>query len=291
MNEKKKSKYMGALGAILVHIAIIVLLLFCVIRTPERLEESGVTVMMGDATEAYGGFDPSSLVDVEVQPETSEANNVPEPESVPEQEMITQIEEETIVIDPPKKTETKPNTPPVQTPRPQPKPETTKPDNSAAERAAEEARMLAEQKAEQERKAAAEAANNLVAGAFGKGNQMGNKGTTTGTGAVGIPTGNSSTGAATGSTGYGSFDLGGRSLGEGGLPRPQYTVQEEGKVVVTITVNPSGQVIATSINRATNTVNATLRKAAEDAAKKARFNTVEGLNNQTGTITYYFNLK
>jgi hypothetical protein len=34
-----------------------------------------------------------------------------------------------------------------------------------------------------------------------------------------------------------------------------------------------------------------LRKAAEDAAKKARFNAVSSLNNQTGTITYYFNLK
>ena len=38
-------------------------------------------------------------------------------------------------------------------------------------------------------------------------------------------------------------------------------------------------------------VNPALRKAAEDAAKKARFNAVSGLNNQTGTITYYFNLK
>ena len=73
--------------------------------------------------------------------------------------------------------------------------------------------------------------------------------------------------------------------------RQVYNVQDEGKVVVTITVNPAGQVIATSINRQTNTVNPALRKAAEDAAKKARFNTVSGLNNQTGTITYYFNLK
>ena len=53
----------------------------------------------------------------------------------------------------------------------------------------------------------------------------------------------------------------------------------------------AGHVIATSINRLTNTVNSTLRKAAEDAAKKARFNAVDGVNNQTGTITYYFNLK
>ena len=86
-------------------------------------------------------------------------------------------------------------------------------------------------------------------------------------------------------------NLGGRSLGEGGLPRPVYNVQDEGRVVVTITVNPAGHVIATSINRQTNTVNPALRKAAEDAAKKARFNAVSGLNNQTGTITYYFNLK
>lgn len=66
---------------------------------------------------------------------------------------------------------------------------------------------------------------------------------------------------------------------------------EEGRVVVNITVNPAGVVIGTSINPQTNTVNSTLRKAAEDAAKKARFNTVEGPNNQTGTITYYFNLR
>ena len=61
--------------------------------------------------------------------------------------------------------------------------------------------------------------------------------------------------------------------------------------LLNITVNPAGVVIGTSINPQTNTVNSTLRKAAEDAAKKARFNTVEGPNNQTGTITYYFNLR
>jgi TonB family protein len=85
--------------------------------------------------------------------------------------------------------------------------------------------------------------------------------------------------------------LNGRELGSGGLPRPVYNVQEEGRVVVTITVNPAGQVIHTSINKRTNTANAALRKAAEDAARKARFNAVNGVNNQTGTITYYFKLK
>ncbi len=146
-------------------------------------------------------------------------------------------------------------------------------------------------KAERERKEAEEAARKRVAGAFGKGAQMGSKGDTEGEGIQGSPTGNAPSGATSGTGGYGSFNLGGRSLGEGGLPRPVYNVQDEGRVVVTITVNPAGHVIATSINRQTNTVNPALRKAAEDAAKKARFNAVSGLNNQTGTITYYFNLK
>ena len=150
-----------------------------------------------------------------------------------------------------------------------------------------------EAKAERERKAAEEAARKKVAGDFGKGSQMtGNKGTSAGgTGTEGSKEGNSSTGAKTGTGGYGTFDLGGRSLGTGSLPKPAYNVQEEGRVVVNITVNPAGQVVATSINPQTNTVNSVLRKAAEDAARKARFNTVDGVTNQTGTITYYFNLR
>ena len=89
----------------------------------------------------------------------------------------------------------------------------------------------------------------------------------------------------------GTFDLNGRSISGEGLPIPVNTVQAEGRVVVTITVNPAGQVIATSINLRTNTSNPALRKAAEDAAKRARFNNIDAIDNQTGTITYYFKLR
>ena len=164
-------------------------------------------------------------------------------------------------------------------------------EKTEAEKRAEAERLAAEKKAAEE-KAAAEAAAKRIAGAFGKGTQMGSKGTAeTGEGLQGSPTGNAAEGKTSGVGGYGTFDLNGRSLGPGGLPMPAYNVQEEGRVVVTITVNPAGQVIHTSINKRTNTANATLRKAAEDAARKARFNTVSGVNNQTGTITYYFKLK
>lgn len=271
MSEKRKGKYVGIIGALAVHLVFLALLLLVSFVIPEQEEESGVEVMLGNVRSAYGGFDPSSLVDVDIM-NRQEAQARPQPAA--EQELITQAEEETVAVRPNSNSNTEP---------------TRTPEQIAAERAAE-ARRVAEETAERERRAAEEQARQRVAGAFGRGAQMGDRGETTGSGAEGTPEGNSATGQNTGSGGYGTFDLGGRSL-SGGLPRPAYNVQDEGRVVVSITVNPGGYVIATSINRLTNTVNPVLRKAAEDAAKKARFNEVEGLNNQTGTITYYFNLK
>lgn len=279
MDGKKKGEYIGMLGALLVHVAIIALLILVSFTLPNNQDEGGVPVMMGDVDASLGNYDPSTMVDVDVLP-PEDVPEVVESQETVEQEMITQTEEETVVIKP--KVEPKKEKPEV----------VKKPEKTAAEKDAE-AKKLAEEKAERERKAAAEAAAKRVSGAFGKGAQMdGSKGTAnSGTGVEGSKDGDSSSGAKTGAGGYGTFDLGGRSIGEGGLPRPVYNVQEEGRVVVSITVNPAGHVIATSINRQTNTVNTALRKAAEDAAKRARFNAVEGVNNQTGTITYYFNLR
>ena len=76
--------------------------------------------------------------------------------------------------------------------------------------------------------------------------------------------------------GYGSFNLNGRSIGAGGLPRPAYTIQEEGKIVINITVDPKGNVIFAEIGRGTNIDNASMRKSALDAAKRAKFNSISG---------------
>lgn len=271
MTQKEKGKYIGIIGALLVHVALLVFLIAVGFIVPVPAAEGGMPVVLGEVPEAGGADDPS-LVEVDVMPEEV----APEVSEAMEQDVLTQDMEETVALQP--KTEA------------ERKEEIKKPEKTEAEKA-EEARKLAEAKAERERREAEEAARKRVAGAFGKGAQMENKGNSTSEGLQGSPDGNSSTGTATGVGGYGSFSLNGRSIGEGGLPRPVYNVQDEGRVVVTITVNPAGYVIATSINRQTNTVNPALRKAAEDAAKKARFNAVEGVNNQMGTITYYFNLK
>ena len=267
----KKNKITGLIGTAVLHILLLILLLVIAIRRPQVQEEGGVPVMLGNTELSQGNADPYTLTDIDIMNEPeAPAPDVSEPETVPpveaKEEIITQTEEETVAV--PKK-EPKKETPKKETPKKEkPKKETPKKDVP--------------------KKAAAK----KIAGAFGKGTQMGNKGTgTTGFGLEGSPTGNSSEGKSSGVGGYGTFDLNGRSLGSGGLPMPVYNVQDEGRVVVTITVNPAGQVISTSINKRTNTVNASLRKAAEEAARKARFNQVDGVNNQTGTITYYFKLK
>ena len=138
---------------------------------------------------------------------------------------------------------------------------------------------------------AREAAEKMAA-AFGKGSTMNDSGESEeGKGNEGSPQGNETVGAAAGAGGYGNFDLGGRNLAQRELPRPEYNVQDEGRVVVTITVNPEGRVIKTSVNPRTNTTNSALRQAALKAASQAVFEKVDELTNQTGTITYYFKLK
>jgi TonB family protein len=271
MEQKKKSKFIGGIGALLVHAAVLALLFLLGFTLPAQEQEEGVPVMLGAVANASGFTDPS-LVQVDVMPEEV----APQAEEVPEQPVITQDMEESVTLTPRNEAT---------------KPEVKKPEKSEAEIAAE-AQRLAEEKAERERREAEEAARRRVAGSFGKSAQMGDKGTTEGTGVQGSAQGNVSDGEATGSGGYGTFDLGGRSLGEGGLVRPAINAQERGTVVINITVNPAGNVIDTQINlQRTNTVNAAMRTAAEDAARRTRFNAVDGLNNQSGTITYYFELK
>ena len=270
----KRSKLTGIIGTLAVHVLVVVLLVLLRLAVPEKQEEGGVPVMMGNTDLAQGSADPYTMTEVDVadepQPETP---SVPEPQPEVEQPMITQQDEPSLKV---KEEKPKENTPEKKT---EEKHEAVKEKTEAEKRAEAE-------------KAAAQAAASKIAGAFGKGAQMGSKGTAaSGTGVQGRPDGNSTTGGTAGMGGYGTFDLNGRSLGQGGLPVPVYNVQEEGRVVVTIVVNPAGQVISTSINKRTNTVNPALRKAAEDAAKKARFNAVEGPDNQSGTITYYFRLR
>ena len=105
VDPKKKGKYIGMVGALLVHVAFILLLILVGFALPEQQDEDGMPVMLGEVPNAFGSADPS-LVKVDVMPETV----APKVQETVEQEMLTQEDEETVVIKPkaePKKEEVK----------------------------------------------------------------------------------------------------------------------------------------------------------------------------------------
>lgn len=264
--KRDKFDIFSVLWTILLHGLAIVLLLLLHLNKPVAQAESGVPVMLGN----MGNLDTDyEFTEVNSMPAPAPAA-VPVPAAPQAEPAITQNLEETVAIESGEKE--KP-VKPVETPR-QPTPE--------------------EIRAEQERQAA-EQANNLLANAFGRSSTMQASAPTENNsdiqGTPGSTEGNSTQGKPSGSAGYGTWDLGGRDmLGE--LPRPAYNgIQEEGRVVVTITVDPEGNVIDTRINNRTNTTNLQLRNAAVEAARRTKFNAIGGDNNQSGTITYYFKLK
>lgn len=270
--EKKDFNIFSLLWTLLLHAVVICMLLLLHLNKPVAQAESGVPVMLGD----MGNLDTDyEFTEVSSMP-APQPTSVPVPVAPQAEPAITQNLEETVAIETGEKE--KPVRP-VETPR-QPTPE--------------------EILAEQERQAAEEA-NNLISNAFGRSSTMqANAPTENNSDVPGNPgstEGNTTQGKAIGVGGYGSWDLNGREL-IGELPRPAYEgIQVEGRVVVAITVSPNGDVISTSIvvSRSskdnTNTVDTQLRKIAEEAARKAKFNPTDAVNNQIGSIVYYFKLK
>ncbi|MDR1199236.1 MAG: TonB family protein [Prevotellaceae bacterium] len=103
-------------------------------------------------------------------------------------------------------------------------------------------------------------------------------------------TANTPTGFTTSEKGV-SFSLQGRSAA-GGFPKPAYNLQKSGKVVVEIRVDQSGAVTyAHATAKGSTLQDDTLWKAAEAAARRARFNVDKNAApTQGGTITYIFTL-
>ncbi len=144
-------------------------------------------------------------------------------------------------------------------------------------------------RAEEERRAAQ--TNQTVASAFSK--FTGNKGDgESGEGSQGSQQGNSETGASSGIGGYGDISLGGRGI-SGILPKPAYDKSnDEGTIVVNITVDAEGKVTEARAtvtgSKGTAYHNPNLRAAAEKAARNTKFNPSNDPTQKRGTITYYF---
>lgn len=252
--------------ALLVNVLAIGLLLLMGIDMPERQGESGVPVMMGNVEDPFADY---SFTPVEPAPPPAPSAVMPVT-AVQAEPVITQSLEETVAIEDGSR-------------KVQAKPEVKQP--------TEEELRAERERIEREK---AQAIDNNLASLFAKSSSMqaaqGQSESAASDLTPGSVQGNASQGKLSGTGAYGTWDLGGRDP-EGSLPKPSYNVQEEGCVVVTITVNPEGNVVSTQINKRTNTMSEELRTAALKAAKMTKFSRSGRPDNQTGTITYYFKLQ
>ena len=272
-----KDDLYSLLGSVGFHLLILLVLSLTILSTVVPEEDSGVLVNFGNVDEAAGTFEPLNTGQEPMEETTPPPPPTPAVETAKE-ELVTQDVEESVALAEAKK-----------------KKEEQRKKEEAIKR---EQDRIQKEKLEQQRLADAQrqkelAIKNKVAGAFGAGSAAGSSQGSgeTGSGNQGSPFGNSDHGANDGVGGYGSFSLNGRSIGAGGLPRPAYTIQEEGRIVINITVDTKGNVIFAEIGKGTNIDNASMRKSALEAAKRAKFNSISGSNNQSGSITYRYSLR
>ena len=272
-----KDDLYSLLGSVGFHLLILLVLSLTILSTVVPEEDSGVLVNFGNVDEAAGTFEPLNTGQEPMEETTPPPPPTPAVETAKE-ELVTQDVEESVALAEAKK-----------------KKEEQRKKEEAIKR---EQDRIQKEKLEQQRLADAQrqkelAIKNKVAGAFGAGSAAGSSQGSgeTGSGNQGSPFGNSDHGANSGVGGNGSYSLNGRSIGNGGLPSPTYTSQEEGKIVLEIKVDPKGNVIFAEIGKGTNIDNASMRKSALEAARRAKFNSISGSNNQSGSITYRYSLR
>ncbi|MDR1722998.1 MAG: TonB family protein [Tannerella sp.] len=268
----KKDDIPALIGTIIIHLILLLILYFNILRTIVPEEESGILVDFGNISASIGSDEPRVAASV---PQKEVPPPQPKVKTPADEDVISQDQEETVAIPNKKKKETVDNT------------AREKERQEEIERKrAEDERLRREQQQRQQQ----ENIENLANKAFGSGSsESSSQGDATAeAGNQGAPTGNSNTGAVQGIGGYGSFNLNGRSVGSGGLPRPSYSGMEEGRIVINITVDPNGNVLSAEIGRGTNIDTPSMRKSAIEAARRAKFNKIQGANNQSGTITYNY---
>jgi len=290
MNEDKKSKSLGIIITLLVHLLLAVLLWLAHFGDVTRDEESGIMVMVG--VDAEGGGEEMQESDItelqpdpqpeDIEPTPTAAQPEPQPSSPTNEPLLAQDDTEAPYAEAQKEEELKKQK--AEEARLQALAE-AKLQEEIRKQQEEEARRKAEEEAArkkaEEEAAKRKAINNQMAGLFN------NNGTGSNSGLQGSSNGNSSTGAASGSAGYGEFDLGGRGM-IGSLPRPDFDRNTSGKVVVLITVDAAGIVKSATIGQGTTISNQQIRNSAKEAALKARFKSVSGNSLTPGKITYYF---
>ena len=301
MEEKNnKEKVNGYIGSVIFHIALIGILIFLGFSSIPQ-EEEGILVNFGDSPAGFGVSEPvynppSGTRDiirstpsepVAFTPSSSQPRNVRE-------NLLTQDYEESAKLKAEEqKKRDEENRKILEQRREQERQQRIEAEKKRAEEQERQRIIEEEQRKQQEQERIAQQARSNVNQAFSRTQGTGSsEGVTQGTGNQGHLTGDPNAtgrdGTGTGTSGN-SFSLSGRSL-VGSLPKPVENCNEEGDIVVEITVDKTGRVTAAQATpRGSKNFSACLIKAAVDAAKKARFNNdPNAAAYQTGTITYRF---
>lgn len=278
MKDISKEKLYGIVGTLVFHILVVLLLCLIVMeQIPVQPEKSNIE--MQSAAEDFAGkeFYEAKFIS-DVKPQIAKAE--PAPATPAKDPYIAQNYEKSIPVDTlTSKVESKKEKPVMSE-------EERKRKEEAERKAAEEAARRAAEEAERQAK---EKIANSVAGTFGKSSKISSKsGEDAGVGAAGSTAGGTDQGQQAVGTGNGlgiDYKVGNRRV-VGELNR-NIPVQEAGTVIVNVTVDPQGRVVAANAK----TASLALKKAAEKAAYEIKFNNVSNLTeNEEGTITFRFNM-
>ncbi len=309
----------GIIGTAIFHAIVLLLLIFLGFFTPLPLPgEEGILVNFGTSENGFGSEEPSpamsdpSPIEPTVQPQEETAPPVvsqPKPQPKPaeaKEAVMTQDYEKTAAVE---AAENKKKLEEQKRKDQAAEQERIRKQREEADRikkaeADRIAKAEAEKKAREEEQRRINEINSRAQGAFAsRGTGTGGKGTGAGTsqgatfprGNQGVPTGDPNAsnlgqgGLGGGSKGTGtSFSLEGRSAAS--LPKPKYPGNDEGIVVVKITVDKNGNVTSAEPGaRGTTIMSQQFWSEAKQAALKAKFNADNNAQAfQQGTITYRF---
>ena len=260
MSNSKKDKTIAAIGTLLVHALILLVLFLMAFRTPLPLPgEEGVEVDLGLYNQGMGQEQP----DKPAIPQQAAPAQPQEDESTKsKEEIVTQDTEEVPSITPEKK-------------------ETPKKENEVKPKEQPEKPVETPQQTVDPRA--------LFKGSD-KAQDGGSEGITGQPGDQGNPNGLAGVKKYDGQGGQGNgpgYDLGGR--GAKSLQRPSRDFPEEGHIVVEIWVDREGNVIRTNIAKGTDIANKEMRNMAQEAAMRSKFvPDPTAAEEQKGTITYTF---
>ena len=279
---EKRDRLNATLLTVLVHIMLLVLFLFIVLRTPippyPEGGGSGIAVNFGSSDEGFGENQPEQYIPINTKA-IDGADEIAKDESQNEDDVITQNSEDAPAVSTVEKTK-------KQIEKPQNNTEIVKINDPVVNPAALYKKREKGTSSEGITSGTGDQGN--PNGTYDSKNYSGKPGSGAGTG-EGFGEG---TGIGDGKGDGSSFSLTNRTL-KYQLPKPASNFKENGTVVVQIDVDKYGKVIkAIAIDKGSNTTDVNLRRLAEEAARKAVFNESQNAAEiQRGTITYHFIVK